>query len=483
MLRDDTMVPRPPPAAARARLLLDRSSAEALSTWHVLRFLVVLVPLYQVVYILWAIWTRTPHVPYWDEWATVVLVHKADQGTLQIGDFFAFHNEHRIVLPRIIHLILIELTHWNRQILMTLNICVAIGTAVLLFSCLRRTLRSADVALLLSVPVSLLFFSFAQYENWVWAFQLTFLLTVLGAVLCLWAALTEHPGWRAWGLAVLGALIATLSALPGLLVWVAFLPAIFRMGRRKALAWIGVAIPVWILYFNGFPHEASHPARIGDAINYVLVYLGAPLGYPDVDRSRDFGLVGILLLLANLLVYWVLRREFRSILPWIGLALFSFGTAAITAYGREYLGIVQAEKATRYQAFSIMWWITLVVMIGASIEQVAFTLQAKQRPRILAPRALAVGILSINLIALLLGCGSLALVNQAGYGELVTFQADQKRNEDCILHYRSATDACLQIYFPDPAQVRVLASYLEHDHLGIFYGAPPSHPSISGAPR
>jgi hypothetical protein len=190
--------------------------------------------------------------------------------------------------------------------------------------------------------------------------------------------------------------------------------------------------------------------------------------------------VGLLLLLANLLVYWALCRDFRGIYPWIGLALFSLGSAVITAYGRGYMGVEQAE-ASRYQAFSMLWWITLVGLTGGSVKQVANIIQAKKRPPVLVLRVVAIGFLSINLVALLLGGGCLVLANRAGYHHLVTWQAELQHNEVCVLQYRSAADACLWTYYPDPPQVRIRAAYLEHDHLGIFYGAPPTHHAAFGA--
>jgi len=52
--------------------------------------------------------------PFWDEWdGTAPLFEKMAAGTLGFTDFFAQHNEHRILFPRLIFFGLGRLTHWN----------------------------------------------------------------------------------------------------------------------------------------------------------------------------------------------------------------------------------------------------------------------------------------------------------------------------------------------------------------------------------
>src|SRR5438270_13475536 len=53
-------------------------------------------------------------VPFWDQWdGTAPLFEKMAAGTLGFADFFAQHNEHRILFPRLIFFGLGCLTHWN----------------------------------------------------------------------------------------------------------------------------------------------------------------------------------------------------------------------------------------------------------------------------------------------------------------------------------------------------------------------------------
>ncbi|HZS38481.1 MAG TPA: hypothetical protein VFF06_16715, partial [Polyangia bacterium] len=50
------------------------------------------------------VWRFGVDVPYWDQWELVPLLKGAHDGTLRAADFFALHNEHRLVVPRLIML-------------------------------------------------------------------------------------------------------------------------------------------------------------------------------------------------------------------------------------------------------------------------------------------------------------------------------------------------------------------------------------------
>src|SRR5437588_13026825 len=52
--------------------------------------------------------------PFWDEWdGTAPLFEKMAAGTLGFADFFAQHNEHRFIFPRLIFFGRGRLTHCN----------------------------------------------------------------------------------------------------------------------------------------------------------------------------------------------------------------------------------------------------------------------------------------------------------------------------------------------------------------------------------
>lgn len=415
--------------------------------------------------ILWVIWTRTARVPYWDEWDTVLLVQRAHQGTLTFSDLWSSHDVHRILLPRIIDLALIAVTGWNRQIEMTADLGIAIITGRLLFGILRRTMETRWGLLIPIAPASLLFFSLSQYADWFAPFQVTFTTTVFGAVLCMYAMTTDNLGWRRFGLALLGAIVASLSAFGGLVAWFAFLPILcsFKDGR-KVLIWIGCTIEVWLVYLAGMERTSAGAQSLGGMLPYALVYLGSPVGYPDIARALLFGAASVLLVLGSCLLYLMLRGSPRRALPWLSLALFVALCAAVTTYGRGANSPAQA-MSSRYHIYSGLWWIAIIVISTLIAEHIVSRVRTREQR---LPLAFARRILAVDGCVLVLACGSLLLANVVGFQDALVWQDTQRHYENQIVQYASASDSCLLLYYPSPDLLRPRAAFLAAEHLAIF---------------
>lgn len=211
----------------------------------------------QLTAILWLIWRRSSSAPYLDEWVTVRLLRQVEAGRLGFDDLWALHNEHRIVVPRLIDLGLIWLADWHRQVHMTAILGVSIVTLVLLVASVRLTLSSTITPMILAVPTALIVLSVGQLENWLQPFAMNFPTTAFGVALCVWALTSPKFGAVRLGVAILGIAIASLSTAAGLIAWLAFLPAIWRLGRWQFGVWIAAATSIIVPYAVGFPHRTG----------------------------------------------------------------------------------------------------------------------------------------------------------------------------------------------------------------------------------
>ena len=72
-------------------------------------------------------------VPFGDQWFNIVSGRPHD-----LRWFFALHNEHRLVLPRLAFLLDYHLDAERNGLDLTLNLVVLAGTAALLFGLVRR---------------------------------------------------------------------------------------------------------------------------------------------------------------------------------------------------------------------------------------------------------------------------------------------------------------------------------------------------------
>jgi hypothetical protein len=438
------------------------------------RILATLVPALQMSAILWMIWLRTPHVPWWDEWDEAPLVHAFERGRLRPADLLAFHNEHRIIIPRLIDLPIIEITHWNRQIAMTADLLIAIVAAWLLVDCARRAFARREWEFALIAPLSLLLLSLGTYEDWLWAFQITFIATVFGVALCLWALGTRSLGPAAYCLAVAGALIASLSSFAGLLLWFACLPVLWLCGYRRwwqSAIWMALALGVIVPYLHGFPAAPPRAVSWLDTAQFALAYLGAPIG-PSVHTAQLAAGAGLPLMLGNLAYHWRRSPDRRPAAVWIGLALFSLACTAVTALGRGPASGIGQALASRYQLFSTLWWVALVVVAGLVLADIGRGSRESDRFRRL--------VWWVNLPFLVALCVGLVGANVRGFAAGRDWMALQQRYEQCVVYAVAASDDCLHLFFI-PDRVRVAAAELAADRLSAFHtqsplGALPRNP-------
>lgn len=417
------------------------------------------VPLAQIAAIVWLIWRRTPAVPTYDEWVTVGLVQRFDQGQVTWHDFWAFHVQHRIVIPRIVNLTLIEITSWNRQIEMTFNIALMVAAAVLLVLALRQTLRNTVAVAASVVPVSILFFAPGQYENWLQPFQLAFLGTSFGVVLALWALSHTTSRVRWLVVAITGAMIATLCSAAGLVAWVALIPAVVVCGYRVTL-WLAVALPTVAVYVAGLPatgHQ-SGPIMLANAVRYSLAYLGAPLGDTDLTRATLFGAGSVLLMVAVLVTIVRDRALWKPGAVWVSLALFAAGCDLLSTYARLSFGVNEALQS-RYQTFSSLWWIALIALVA----RIALHIRPTRRALTVVP-AVAGATFFLTLVA----------SDLTGFDRAQSWLDYQRHNQGCVIHYDICPDSRAYGYYFAPSEMRRDAAYLSEHHLAIFHGYRPS---------
>jgi hypothetical protein len=320
--------------------------------------------------------------PYADEWWEVPTVHKAFDHTLTFHDLWAPHNEHRIVLSRLVIIANAYLTHWDTRWEMALSVVLSLVIFLLLARLASLTARalggSAPPWLLFFL--SLLVFSLAQQENWFWGVQMVMFMCALASVGSL--LLLNMPAFS-WGrlagaialyLASLGTIAGGLIVFPagcvGLLPWGRKDPRLWRWGLP---VWAGVGMVTTWLYFRGF-HQLQGNAspltafeRPEQFLGFILAYLGAPLYFYYPRGAMLLGGLGVILTAAALVWLVRVRRvSWMLLLPYLLIILFVLGNAAITAVGRVSGGIVLA-LAPRYLAISLLFWTCTATLLALAV--------------------------------------------------------------------------------------------------------------------
>ena len=412
------------------------------------------------------------NVVFADAWDMVLVFHKFFSGRLTFADLYAQHIEHRMFFPKGAELLLGLLTRYNNVAEMYVVVSCFLITAAVLLVAFRREI---GLPLIFFVPVALLIFSFRQYENMLFGFQISFAFTQTFGVLALYLLSSSSRGnfgAYAFAAALGSATIASFSTAQGLLVWPAGLLGLLlgsgaRPGKKVLLGlWGLVGVAEWVAYFVDYHTPRGHPplldalGHIGTAPEYFLILLGSALFWQP-EHAYEGGLViGCLALAMFLATYG--RGVLRQHPFWISLLFYSLLILATITLGRSGMfGVLQAT-ASRYTTFSVL----AVASLYALLAKMVFATTASV----------------LRTVLLLALFGIILLSAGVSYRDGIEVGRVQEVSRERAAHvletYRSQPDARLVGLYPRPETVRSRAPFLERLGYNVFSEPLPPDPSV-----
>ncbi len=318
-------------------------------------------------------------VPFWDMWNGYLDFYvKATGG--ELGAWWAQHNEHRIVLARVLFWMDIAWFSGATRFLLVANY-VLVGLSWLAFCKAWREaagVKDAVVPLFLAAWL----FSWSQEENLLWAFQSQFILAQLVPLIafyCLHRAVSAPEPWVyerfalaiALGIASIGTMANGVLALPLMTLYA----LVVRWPWRR-VALLGVLSCLCVgLYFHGYVAPGAHGSlgqalrdNPGGLVHYVLLYLGGPFFYfwpQGGPVARNVALLsGAFFVLSSVALAWRIvprARENTLSLALLTFILYIGGSALGTAGGRLIFGVEQA-LSSRYMTPALMAWSALLIV-------------------------------------------------------------------------------------------------------------------------
>ena len=320
--------------------------------------------------------------PFWDEWdGTAPLFEKMAAGTLGFADFFAQHNEHRILFPRLIFFGLGRLTHWDIRAELLVIWFLALAC---LFNIWQVTWRSgwkdSTRSFWILFSSSVLLFSPLNHDNFLWGFQIGFLLPLACVTACIWVATyLRHP--LNFVFSIILCTICTFSIASGLTSWLLTTPLLMLAQARSTSSkkwwaiWILTFLFELLVYFWGYEKPPRHPSLWSPvshpipAGEFVLVFLGNPFTFgtnlPPLPLGVGMGGLLVVVLVICAVYLWNKRND-RSLLgealPWLMLAMVAVSSAVLTMIGRLGFGPAQV-RASRYITFAVMLPIALLALV------------------------------------------------------------------------------------------------------------------------
>ncbi|CAE6706608.1 hypothetical protein LMG22931_01059 [Paraburkholderia nemoris] len=409
-------------------------------------------------------------VPYWDQWDGSL------GGYMRFADHWSVlweqHNEHRLLLPRLIFWTDIRWFGGRNVVNLLANLVLLGALAVTVGRIASRGMRLTwTEGIALAGVIATMAFSWMQDENLTWGFQNQWFGAYLFAMLAFDALARSRDTAglsRQFLLALLYGSFAACWMASGLLVLpvlVAFSLYLSLSKQRVALLGFATAL-IWAAYFRHYVSPPAHGSVLSsvhhhpiEMAEYVLLYLGGPVWAATAQLPLTY-LAGAIVVVATLVGLWFGRsREVRAP-ALLAFAVFVCGSAFITAGGRLLFGL-ESAFAHRYTTSSLFAWLSLLLYFWVNVR----------RPQ---ARAVNAGLFALALAAVL-SCQSAA------------FSPDQ----DQLFALKSAGLAVREdVYdsewtyavYPRAEPLRVIAQAAQARGLSIFKRCTPDYPCAPEQP-
>lgn len=418
------------------------------------------------------------NVVFWDEWGSVNYLKNFYENGFDFKATFAFHNEHRVFFPRLVWLLLWSVSHFDSKFVMFFQQLFPAAAVCFLFYLFRdkeNRLRSV----LLFLPATLLWFTLAQFENQLWAFQLAFYMCqafpVFSFCFMHLALNRERHNRLYFVLSMICAVIGSFSSGQGLFVWFGlvcgYLIVFVQSGTKRRCELVSFGITVlltilsWAIYFHGSTYLTGHNhlAHSGTkyilehpykTLRYALLSIGNSLGVMD-DMRMVFAIL-LITLTVFLIIKVILSKQGRSVFAFVALTAFAYGAIGSFVYGRAELNDYAASR-----------YVTTIVLIPIGLYLALIKLVDFKSVKIN---------LHIPLAFILIIGYMLKLAPSIILAENRILQG--QRNVFNVLNYDSQPKQTVQSLFPWYGYIDPLVPFLKENNLSTFHDYTETVPSI-----
>lgn len=339
-------------------------------------------------------------VPIWaDQWALVDLFEAIAEVNLPsvFGELWELNNNHRMIFPKLIFAATAFLSNWNIIYELYWSFGLATLSFFVLYKLAELTTQTTSIFLFhtLNLMTCLLIFSWVQYTNWLWGFQIALYLinfcVILASFILAYPPLNPQTKLK---LAAILCVIASFSSAQGLVSWLALIPSILTVSEtspgqriKRFIFWFmlfGISCFAYSIQYSSVPiteyyetvnyDSILHKLRV--YIHFFLNVVAAPLT-ENSAVSVIFGLIIISCFVFLILRFWVQRpsilNPFRVVFfsesaPWLSIGLFSILCSILMAIGRADLGADYGLTTSRYTTHSILLLIAILHLFNLHLS-------------------------------------------------------------------------------------------------------------------
>lgn len=339
-------------------------------------------------YLAYYIYSFSSALPVNDQWDVAPFIVSVKEGHLNLRQLFHFHNEHFIVIPRLLSAGLALLFTWDNRVECWLTFIFVATTFGLLCRVVLRDRKRGEVAGLVAlVVVASFLFSTTQWQNWLWGFQLAWPIPVLALTAAI-PSLYRGRGSLVTGLVIVAAtMVAVLSMGSGfmvpLILFVILSGRYLRSRNRRMLPWLSIsgcltALSIWFFLANKPPGAGAIHFGVG-SLQGMAILLANP--FFDCTRSGPESLslffwaasvvsVVLILLFIWFSVHGFWTNSFETPLFSTGFALAAWALLSVTtiALARANLGF-EGLAQSRYISYAVLLPVGLLLMAVALLRR------------------------------------------------------------------------------------------------------------------
>jgi hypothetical protein len=328
---------------------------------------------------------------YSDDWSVVPLVHAALHGHLTWSQLWNQHHESRLFIGNSIDILFGFADRLDARSLIFFGAAVLIASYAGLLALVRRYLgqRLTPIPVLV---VGVVWFSLADVQNALWAFQISWYLTVFFFVMMLCALLLPNSHRALWLAAAMAlAIFSSLTSIQGFVCWPLGAICILwthpwtHQVRLEITAWLGATVLTIVLYLPGYNFNEGNTCIYRQACNsdavfhhpftsleffFALIGNVIPsgmVGHSPGDNAR-FVVLGLILFVSTMFIVvqsWRYRRSREQLPLPLLLIVFSLLFDVTISVGRSGTGVAGALDGNRFIMANLILF-TGVVTYGLS---------------------------------------------------------------------------------------------------------------------
>lgn len=294
------------------------------------------------------------------------------------GTWWAQHNEHRIVLSKILFWVNNQYFGGSNVFLIAVNFSLITISTYLFWRILRNiseTKHPSDNEICCGLFLTSWLFLWCQQENLLWEFQNQFILAQLLPLAALFWLYKSNGSNRNFILACIFGIASAVSMANGILALplMVVYSALTKQSIRRTIFLSLLATSILALYLYHYQSPSQHSTLLQslqkqplELLQYFLYYLGSPFRY--LFHLKFLALIaGIFMVGAS--IYMGIRALVQKNELLLFLTLFNsyvIASALGTASGRVIFGVDQAF-ASRYTTPALMAWAVLFLAFLPSI--------------------------------------------------------------------------------------------------------------------